>query len=421
MPRAAQSRGPQAPKVYRPTIPKVLQPKVTPPGAEAKASVGGRTPIAPPVYRPNPAPRVLQQKSAPAKPLTGHSVVQRTVTPGRPQNPARALQTKAPAKTALPRFPARPPSVIQRLVYLDQSRTLYAPATWGAETVALYGQQKVEKTIKEFYDANQTKAKVLGHINNALEINATAITFTDKIDDLNLTYPGNEDAQEAAKTKMKKVLDSHTHIVRLADNNATFAGGELVVVAQRLFSEPNDLGENMTMNKACALIALMEGEVAEGGTWAEKYKHTIDWLKQKDTAKGRTGNKKLYGMPQDVKPADILGKMHKYYFSEAKLMYDDEASHMKLMKEWGYKLVYTGATTFRKLMKSSFLKTGKKYVFDIQGHTLLVKLKKALPAAKDVTGEEKLGDYFLLYHNRTNWDKSDDDTFALPVEDIYEK
>ncbi|MDQ3742879.1 MAG: hypothetical protein M3444_00565 [Acidobacteriota bacterium] len=55
---------PQPPPVYRPQpTPKVLQPKAAAPQA-------GKTPAAPPVYRPQPVPKVLQAKMA-AQPSKG--------------------------------------------------------------------------------------------------------------------------------------------------------------------------------------------------------------------------------------------------------------------------------------------------------------------------------------------------------------
>jgi hypothetical protein len=155
---------------------------------------------------------------------------------------------------------------------------------------------------------------------------------------------------------------------------------------------------------------------------AQKHAATIEWLAEKDNAQGRLRQQRLYAFGQNPSFSDILGKVHKYYFSEAGMMYDDESTHIRLMREWGFKLVYSGATTFRALMKQkALLKTGKKYIFDIEGHTVLVTLKQALPEPNAVTDQENLGDYFRLYNNPQNWDKSDAQTMELPVEDIYEK
>lgn len=75
---------PVAPPVYRPQpVPKVLQRKVAGPQPSARPAQPKRPPVAPPVYRPQPVPKVLQPKAAPRPaPVfrNARSVVQRFIT-----------------------------------------------------------------------------------------------------------------------------------------------------------------------------------------------------------------------------------------------------------------------------------------------------------------------------------------------------
>ncbi len=109
-PRPPQWKPPAAPPAYRPQpTPKVLQAKTqtqTPPARQPN-----RPPAAPPVYRPQPVPRVLQTKAAVAS--TPSPRTQPTARPSAPPvyrpNPAqRCLQTKTAAQTQTPFNASRP-------------------------------------------------------------------------------------------------------------------------------------------------------------------------------------------------------------------------------------------------------------------------------------------------------------------------
>lgn len=122
---AAQRPTPTAPPAYRPqTVPKVLQKKAaTAPQQRPPAATKG-TPAAPPVYRPQPAPGVLQPKaSAPAPPAAQAKRPPAAPPVYNPHPVPRVLQTKkataapAPAlsdkKGATVSPAARPGGVLQ--------------------------------------------------------------------------------------------------------------------------------------------------------------------------------------------------------------------------------------------------------------------------------------------------------------------
>lgn len=138
-------RPPAAPPVYRPQpAPKVLQ-KKTPPGrpagsAPACASPTAQTrkpPVAPPAYRPEPK-KVVQPKAAIAPARTSEAALQmkpqpaaagkRAVTP--PTRPAP--QASAPTRPALP-IPTRPAlrsSVVQRMIDDEEMEERYGSDYW---------------------------------------------------------------------------------------------------------------------------------------------------------------------------------------------------------------------------------------------------------------------------------------------------
>jgi hypothetical protein len=102
----ARQHGP-GPQPARPQGPKVLQPKSASPQAR-------NTPVAPPVYRPQPAPQCLQPKAAgPQRPSPGRVNVAPAAPPAyRPQPAPKVLQTKPHAAHAhRPPASAMPPPV----------------------------------------------------------------------------------------------------------------------------------------------------------------------------------------------------------------------------------------------------------------------------------------------------------------------
>ncbi len=111
-------RPPQGPSHHSPNAPRgprVLQPKAAAP-LRPKAAAQQARPTAPPVYRPQPTPKVLQRKSAAVTPPA--NAAQRTPAAPpvyRPQAPPRVLQTKAPGSAAPPVYRPQPlPRVLQR-------------------------------------------------------------------------------------------------------------------------------------------------------------------------------------------------------------------------------------------------------------------------------------------------------------------
>ena len=115
-PHAPAQRKPAAPPVYRPQpVPKVLQTKAAV-NRQPQAAPSRQTPVAPPVYRPQPAPAVMQ-----AKMIAQRQQPQQPTQPPkappvyRPQQAAKAVQPKAGI--------VRPPSPVQ-----SQARPLASPA-----------------------------------------------------------------------------------------------------------------------------------------------------------------------------------------------------------------------------------------------------------------------------------------------------
>lgn len=105
---ATTARQPVAPPVYRPQpVPRVLQKKSA--LSQSQTAPLTRQPAAPPVYRPQPVPKVLQQKSAVNRPATTAPSTPRPNVPPISRTPSKKVaQPQAKVTPQRPRLPRVP-------------------------------------------------------------------------------------------------------------------------------------------------------------------------------------------------------------------------------------------------------------------------------------------------------------------------
>ena len=160
---------PVAPPVYRPQpVPKVLQTKkINQPPAPVPANHKGVT--APRAYRPQPVPRVLQTKSArpqslPVKPALPNR------TPVAPAKSTSVVQRtpdkRVPSRSVQPARPMGRPSVIQRVTYKG---VLYDPASADAQANFLTEARRDLEAEGKWVDwRSETVIKQIGKSHNII-------------------------------------------------------------------------------------------------------------------------------------------------------------------------------------------------------------------------------------------------------------
>jgi len=120
---------PVAPPVYRPQpVPKVLQTKSALPASPQKFQPPP-SPAAPPIYRPQPTPTVLQAKRLPA-----HTIQARPLTPPvthRPSSVPKIVQTKTVAKH--PTLPVRPSAIVQLAEKKKKGKDIFVRTPFSGE------------------------------------------------------------------------------------------------------------------------------------------------------------------------------------------------------------------------------------------------------------------------------------------------
>ena len=90
--------------------------------------------------------------------------------------------------------------------------------------------------------------------------------------------------------------------------------------------------------------------------------------------------------PKDLTAA--VYALHDHYKEEG-VEYDDGSSRRRVMGDFGYSMAFAGKSTWADLPTWMAFDTGKKYVFDITGHTVKVTPKHSIALGTRLTGTMK--------------------------------
>jgi hypothetical protein len=85
------------------------------------------------------------------------------------------------------------------------------------------------------------------------------------------------------------------------------------------------------------------------------------------------------------------------------------------MNEWGHKMIFSGNTPWNKLSHAANFVPGKRYIVDIEGHTVKMRVKKAVPAKVDL---EPVDEYFECDSDKQNYNTSE---FLKKVLAVWQK
>jgi len=169
----------------------------------------------------------------------------------------------------------------------------------------------------------------------------------------------------------------------------------LVISPNHLVKAADDLGTGYDITKVCALIAVYKNE-------------------------GEAAVKAKFNLSKSLKAAeDYYKRLHTYYYDERNVQYDEPVTHPGIYAEWGYQMIHAGHTTWGNLhtVLRRPLTPGKKYIIDLDNHSVAVTIKKAFLPGVGTNGEPFKN--FIEFH-------SDSDNFNTGelnqyVEYVYEK
>jgi hypothetical protein len=106
----------------------------------------------------------------------------------------------------------------------------------------------------------------------------------------------------------------------------------------------------------------------------------------------------------------VVQALHDFYIGR-KIQYDDTATRMTVMNEWGYQLVFGGNVAWADLPLHVALYPSGKYIVDIDGHTVKMKPKHRIPRATTPL-QGLMIDHFECDSDKENYSTSE---FLKPV------
>ena len=127
---------------------------------------------------------------------------------------------------------------------------------------------------------------------------------------------------------------------------------------------PNDKDGATYWTYACVLIALVKAD--------PNYTNTM----------------RIAGLKKAPASLDTaVQALHDHYMGpQVKTQYDDSSARLGVMRDWGWSRVYSGNTQWEELATRTSLAPGT-YIFDIKGHTVLVRVKKEVKRGEPIVGE----------------------------------
>lgn len=374
--------------------------------------------------RPRPSPTTLLQRAQHAPDtLSAHDVLRLQRVHGN-QVVQRLL-----AKQVQPRHTTGT-NQIQRIFYKDS--TIHATAdywntkiAWNNESKEAYTRKPkdTDPSFKDLFDG-ENATKIKAYIKKAIGSDVTTAASYAKNDTgassairaagflKSSDYVGDTPGYQATARKLAAALAAHGQMIQPTYSGQRFydAGSvddaiEFILKPKDMIPEEADLpgkDESISYRKGkhdsvwglvCSLIALVKME----GLDAVKRKVSDDEISDE---------------------IEAVQALHGHYKGKG-VEYDDTSTHPALYSEWGYSLIFSGKVNFNVLHKHLRLKKDQTFIFDIEGHTVKVKVKKDLPVYDSNTMPTITpSEYFETFSDEDNYKE---DEFSKAVEYIYKK
>jgi hypothetical protein len=197
---------------------------------------------------------------------------------------------------------------------------------------------------------------------------------------------------------LSEAVQEHNRVTMLPETMDVYMQGltdrRAIIRPQEIVASASTLPTTFPMKEACALIAVVKSYGTDRSALDQKL-----------------------GVQNLDNDTEYYKAMHRHYFIQQHIDYAEPSTHPALFGAWGFRLVFSGMCTFRELPRqlTQTLRAGSQYIFDIVGHSVLVKL------TRDVTPGmtfEKPGDVFQFFSDSRNFDKGETN---FQVKYIYER
>ena len=274
---------------------------------------------------------------------------------------------------------------LQRMLYVADAGKLSVPPAYGSQIVQWDDQNKrlrkpartdpTDKTLVKLAESNATFRDQLRKGMNVDKLETVEVADERAVNKATweqAASPAKDALAEARRVapdqnrllffraawdKFTELTDLDVRWVLSAPDDFVPSKGDLIGADKPLSTWTGEGPRSNTGWKmACVLIALVKHE---GNGFAAKV-HEI-------TNETPTSDK------------DAVQKLHKYYAGRGNVQYDDTATRFEMMNRWGYDPIFTAGCAWADLPKHVALFRNKKYIFDIQGHTVVVRPNKDIP------------------------------------------
>ncbi|MDA0164071.1 hypothetical protein OM076_27610 [Solirubrobacter ginsenosidimutans] len=313
-------------------------------------------------------------------------------------------------------------AVIQRLMYSGAHNQLAVPDTFGGlsakwnDALGYVDETSESKTVRDLWDGGSQKFRKALKIGLGVDelhslrtvpvtdLRAEAATYSDNPDDAGITKALSDSAaahDRLFKPPLADPLDTRTKVAKAISYLPQFkdllpGAPDLPRAGESVMDEiPGTEDERgvrkLYWTRTCVLIALYKNE-------------GIDFTRG------------IIGGDEEVEDEvhTVVQKLHDKYIG-AGIEYDDTATRLTVMNEWGYKMIFSGNTPWNKLSHSANFVPGKRYIVDIEGHTVKMRVKKAVPPKVDL---EPVDEYFECDSDKQNYNTSE---FLKKVLAVWQK
>jgi hypothetical protein len=307
-------------------------------------------------------------------------------------------------------------ALVQRLLYNENQKALALPATYADQRLPWDGERYLQnRPVKpadpKLIDLVTQNASVKEQLRQGMNLDAldAVRSLPDAALQSNVGALAEPNADQAVTAELSAVAVDRNRLMKHWTN--TRYGDLASLDVSWVISSPNDfIAGKPDLGVAGESVRVQIRGEEQGKTYWEYMCVLIALIKADGYGMVNTLTRKA---ATTLQPA--VQALNDHYIGED-VQFDDTSTRMRVMGDWGFKLIYAGNTPWADLPKHVELKRGGKYIVDIPGHTVQVELLRDMP--KDGKTLTRPRQYFAPHSEEDNYDK---DELALPVTYLWSK
>jgi hypothetical protein len=265
-------------------------------------------------------------------------------------------------------------------MHVADTGALTVPPAYGNQLVQWDGERlrhparadPADKTLAALANSNQT---FRGYLKQGLNVERLdSVTIADDRAMRKATWEQAVTPEKDALAEARAVAPDQNRLLHFKADWDKFSSRDTLDV-RHVISSPKDFvpSKNDLLKAGKPLSTRVEGPKSNTG-W--KMACVLIALVKHDTAFATTVRTITGKTPTSW--LDAIQVLHDHYAGEG-VMYDDTATRFELMNEWGYTPVFTAGCAWADLPKHVALEKAEKYIFDIEGHTVVVRPTQDIP------------------------------------------